>query len=65
VIFITHDVEEALYLGDRVIVLSARPGRVVRALKVELPRPRRQGMIAQPEFGRQVKELLEALKVDI
>lgn len=63
VVFITHDVEEALYLGDRVIVLSARPGRVIRELPVPLPRPRRQRMIAQPEFGRMTTDLLEALGV--
>lgn len=63
VLFITHDVEEALYLGDRVIVLSARPGRVADTLSVELPRPRRRGMIARPEFGRQMARLLEALGV--
>ena len=65
VIFITHDVEEALYLGDRVIVLSPRPGRIIHTLKVALPRPRRQGMIALPDFGRQVTELLNALGVAI
>jgi ABC-type nitrate/sulfonate/bicarbonate transport system ATPase subunit len=65
VIFITHDVEEALYLGDRVLVLSARPGKLIKTLNVNLPRPRRQGMIAQPTFGQQVTELLEALGVDV
>jgi ABC-type nitrate/sulfonate/bicarbonate transport system ATPase subunit len=65
VIFITHDVEEALYLGDRVFVLSARPGKLIKTLNVDLPRPRRQGMIAEPRFGKQVAELLEALGVDV
>jgi ABC-type nitrate/sulfonate/bicarbonate transport system ATPase subunit len=65
VIFITHDVEEALYLGDRVIVLSPRPGTVIKSEKVELSRPRRQGMVAWPEFGRQVTELLASLGVTI
>lgn len=65
VVFITHDVEEALYLGDRVIVLSARPGRVVQTLTVDLPRPRRRGMVAQPQFGRQMAELLSALGVEV
>lgn len=62
-VFITHDVEEALYLGDRVIVLSARPGQVIKTHEVQLPRPRRQRMITWPEFGRQVAELLEALGI--
>jgi ABC-type nitrate/sulfonate/bicarbonate transport system ATPase subunit len=64
VLFITHDVAEALYLGDRVIVLSPRPGQVVSDLAVDLPRPRRQSMLADPRFGRQVARLLQALGVD-
>lgn len=63
VIFITHDVEEALYLGDRVIVLSPRPGTVIKSEKVELPRPRRQGMVAWQQFGKQVTDLLQSLGV--
>ncbi len=42
VVFITHDLEEALYLGDSVIVLASNPGRIVRQIDVDLPRPRRQ-----------------------
>lgn len=65
ILFITHDVEEAIYLGDRVLVLSPRPGRVVKTLDVQLPRPRKQSMIADPMFGAHVAELLEALGVDV
>ncbi len=64
VLFITHDVEEAVYLADRVIVLSARPGTVKRELAVRLPRPRRQGMVADPGFGSLVRGLLEDLGLD-
>ena len=64
VVFITHDVEEAVYLADRVVVLSARPGTVMRELRVDLPRPRRQRMVAEPGFGLLVKGLLEDLGVD-
>ena len=42
VLFVTHDLEEAIYLGDRVIALAAGPGRIVEILDVELPRPRHQ-----------------------
>jgi len=61
VLFITHDVEEALYLGDRVIVLSARPGRVTAIQTVALPRPRQRMMSTWPEFGQQEVTLLRAL----
>jgi ABC-type nitrate/sulfonate/bicarbonate transport system ATPase subunit len=64
VMFITHDVEEAVYLADRVIVMSARPGSVKRELTVDLPRPRRQGMVAEPGFGSCVRELLGDLGLD-
>ena len=42
VVFITHDLEEAIYLGDRVILLGANPGRIVEQIEVDLPRPRHQ-----------------------
>jgi ABC-type nitrate/sulfonate/bicarbonate transport system ATPase subunit len=64
VMFITHDVEEAVYLADRVIVSSSRPGKIKRELKIDLPRPRHQRMIAEPEFGKIVRELLTELGVD-
>ncbi|MBN1319780.1 MAG: ABC transporter ATP-binding protein [Thermoleophilia bacterium] len=64
VVFITHDVDEAVYLADRVIVLSARPGTVKRELMVGLPRPRRQRMVAEAGFGDLVSTLLADLGVD-
>lgn len=63
VLFITHDVDEAVYLADRVLVLSPRPARIVRQLEIRLPRPRHQRMVALPIFGQHVSELLEALGV--
>lgn len=42
VVFITHDLEEAIYLGDRVVVLAANPGRIVADIDVDIPRPRNQ-----------------------
>ncbi len=64
VLFVTHDVEEAVYLADRVLAFSARPGRVKREVEVQLPRPRRQGMVARPEFGALVAGLLRDLGLD-
>jgi NitT/TauT family transport system ATP-binding protein len=42
VVFVTHDLEEAIYLGDRVIALAANPGRVAEIVDIELARPRSQ-----------------------
>src|SRR5207245_5078726 len=40
IVFVTHDIEEAVYLGDRVVVLTARPGRIREEVPIALPRPR-------------------------
>jgi NitT/TauT family transport system ATP-binding protein len=52
VVFITHGLIEAIYLADEVYVMSARPGRIVERLVVELPRPRTIDMIGSEVFGR-------------
>ena len=65
VMFITHDVEEAVYLADRVIVLSARPGKIKTELKIDLPRPRQNKAIAEPQFGKLMRELLVELGLDV
>jgi NitT/TauT family transport system ATP-binding protein len=63
VVLVTHDVEEALFLADRVAVLSARPGRVVRELKVPIDRPRdRRAAVTDPELARLREQALEALR---
>jgi NitT/TauT family transport system ATP-binding protein len=58
---VTHDISEALYLADRVLVFSERPARITLNMPVELPRPRREGMRYTPEFGRMAKELKKAI----
>jgi ABC-type nitrate/sulfonate/bicarbonate transport system ATPase subunit len=65
IVFITHDVDEAVYLADRVVVLTPRPGSVERVLAIDLPRPRSPRLVGTPAFGSYVATLLEALGVDI
>jgi NitT/TauT family transport system ATP-binding protein len=40
IVFVTHDIEEAVFLGDRVVVLTARPARILEEVRIDLPRPR-------------------------
>jgi ABC-type nitrate/sulfonate/bicarbonate transport system ATPase subunit len=61
VVLVTHDVEEALLLADRVIVMSARPGRVVAELPVEFARPRDKLLVTGPDFVAAKERLLDAL----
>src|SRR6201997_3569137 len=52
ILLVTHDVDEAIFMSARVCVLSPRPGRVKRVLRVDLPRPRLRAMTTTPEFSR-------------
>ncbi|KAA0022444.1 ABC transporter ATP-binding protein [Antrihabitans cavernicola] len=61
VLMITHDIREAVYLADRVIVLSARPARVVCEVDVDLPRPRELAVMTSPEFVTIEQQLIEVL----
>jgi ABC-type nitrate/sulfonate/bicarbonate transport system ATPase subunit len=61
VLFVTHDVEEAISLSDRVLVMSERPGRVVEVLEVSEPRPRPLDVVTEPWFVAAKRDLLRAL----
>lgn len=60
-LFITHSIPEAVFLGDRVIVMSPRPGRIVEILKIDFPRPRTLDLTTTAEFGELVREIRHRL----
>jgi NitT/TauT family transport system ATP-binding protein len=62
VLFITHDIEEALLLADSVAVMTARPGRIKKRLKVELPRPRSIDVTTSPVFNALKREVLALIR---
>jgi NitT/TauT family transport system ATP-binding protein len=59
---ITHSVDEALFLADRVVVMSGRPGRIIREVKVPFARPRDPAVMRSEEFHRMVDDLTAALE---
>lgn len=62
IIFVTHDIEEAIFLSDRIIVMSVLPGRVEKEFEVPLNRPRTYEMTASPEFSNLKLELYSAIR---
>lgn len=62
IVFVTHDVEEALYLGHRVVLMAPRPGRIDTVYEVPLPHRRMQDMRLSPEFLRLKREVLERIR---
>ncbi|MDX2272273.1 MAG: ABC transporter ATP-binding protein [Cyanobacteriota bacterium] len=61
ILFVTHDIDEAIFLSDRIVVMSARPGRVKTVLEVALPRPRDRHVFTDREFVRLKGYLLDLL----
>jgi NitT/TauT family transport system ATP-binding protein len=62
VIFVTHSIEEALYLADRIVVMSSRPGRIEHVIDVPFERPRREVIKSTPEFLEMRREIWQTLK---
>jgi NitT/TauT family transport system ATP-binding protein len=61
VVLITHSIPEAVFLANRVVVLTARPGRIARIVDVPLPRPRGLDVLEDPLFGRLTGEIRRLL----
>lgn len=62
VVFVTHDIDEALFLADRILVMSPRPGRFIEDLRLEFPRPRRPELLTSPAFTHLKRHCLELLR---
>jgi NitT/TauT family transport system ATP-binding protein len=62
VVFVTHDIDEAIFLGDQVAVMGAHPGRIIEELPVPLSRPRTQDAAFEPEFIRLKRHCLELIR---
>jgi NitT/TauT family transport system ATP-binding protein len=62
IVFVTHDVEEAIYLGQRVVVMAPRPGRIDSICDVDLPAQRNQDMKLEPGFLQQKKAILARIR---
>ena len=64
IVFVTHDIDEAILLSDRILVMSQRPGRIRADLEVPLARPRTADQLTSSEFNRLKKQCLQLLRAD-
>lgn len=62
VIFVTHNIQESVYLSDKVVIMSSRPGRITCEVPIDLPRPRGEAVIESPDFYKYVGQLRELLR---
>ena len=63
VLFVTHDIDEAILLADRVLVMSARPGRIARTIPITLPRPRSIESLTSPDFMSYKAQIMVEMNV--
>jgi len=61
VVFVTHNIEEAILLSDRVLVMSPRPGTIVKDIRIDFQRPRNRDMLLGSQFLGYKKEILASL----
>jgi NitT/TauT family transport system ATP-binding protein len=65
VLFVTHAIEEAILLGDEVVVMTARPGRVKEVIAVDLPRPRALDMVGSRDFGALFDRIFRLIRDEV
>lgn len=63
-LFITHDIDEAILLSDRIYIMTGRPGKITEELKIQEPRPRGNDFIVSSQFIEHKKRILELLKIN-
>jgi NitT/TauT family transport system ATP-binding protein len=64
IFFITHDLEEAIFLADRVLIMTTRPGRIKTVIKVDIPRPRNFRVLATDHFMELKEQAVAAIRVE-
>jgi len=64
IVFVTHDIDEAIFLADRVLIMSAGPGRILRDLRIALPRPRSSEVVLHPSYVALKKECLDLIRAE-
>jgi NitT/TauT family transport system ATP-binding protein len=62
IVFVTHNISEAIFLADRVVVMTPRPGRLARVFTIDLPRPRTVEMTFEPSFIEQIQEIKQVVE---
>jgi NitT/TauT family transport system ATP-binding protein len=65
ILFVTHAIDEAILLGDEVVVMTARPGRIKEVIAIDLPRPRSQELINTPKFGAYYDRILHLIREEV
>lgn len=64
IVFVTHDIDEAIVLADRVLIMSAGPGRILREINVKLPRPRSNAIMLEPAYLALKKDCLDVIRAE-
>ncbi|MBU2953594.1 ABC transporter ATP-binding protein [Marinobacter sp. F3R08] len=62
VVFVTHDIDEAVFLSDRIVVMSASPGQIIADIDVKLPRPREQSLLTSADFMALKRQCLDLIR---